>query len=53
MKKYLTIISLITIQFFYSQEYNNRLYSFIIEDIKYFKYEYVNIYASINYIKDV
>lgn len=53
MKKYLTIISLITIHFFYSQEYNNRLYSFIIEDIKYFKYEDINIYASINDIKDV
>lgn len=43
----------ILIQTLHSQEYNNRVYSYNIEKINYFKYENVNIFATLKNISEV
>ncbi len=53
MKKYLILTFIILVQVSFSQNYNNRLYSYNIESIKYFKYDNVNIFADLKSISDV
>ena len=52
MKKILILFSFVIIQSSFSQEYNNRLYSFNLDNITYYKYENTNIYANLNDIPD-
>ncbi|MDO4230308.1 MAG: hypothetical protein Q4C98_10870 [Capnocytophaga sp.] len=47
------ILLFILVQIVYSQEYNNRVYSYNIEEMSYFKYENVKIFATLKDISQV
>ncbi|GIM53340.1 hypothetical protein CAPN004_23690 [Capnocytophaga cynodegmi] len=46
-KKNVLMLLFILTQVMYSQEYNNRVYSYGIEEMSYFKYENVKIFATL------
>lgn len=52
-KKNIFALLFMFVQILYSQEYNNRVYSYNIEKISYFKYENVNIFATLKNISEV
>lgn len=52
-KKYLLISMYLVMHCIFSQQYNNRIYSYNIEDVTYFKYDGVKIFATLKSITEV
>ncbi len=52
MKRYFILLFLISFKI-HSQELDNRIYSYNIESIKYFKYENINVYADLKNVNEV
>lgn len=53
MKQTLIFISCLITQVLFSQQYGNRIYSYNLENISYYKYENLNVYVSLKNISNV